>query len=67
MDSETENDTSPQVEPYSMAVLAFDMEGTGKSFDLLVKDLDSNELMPVLIVNTDAQVAFDNFAGFFYT
>lgn len=53
--------------PYRMAVFAFDTEGSGKSFDLLVKDLDEDQLMPVLIVNTDAQVAFDNFAGFYYT
>jgi protease II len=50
-----------------LAVLAFDTEGAGKSFDLIVKDLDQNEVMPVLILNTDAQVAFDRFAGFYYT
>ena len=50
-----------------IAVLAFDTERNGKSFDLLVKDLDQDKLLPVLILNTDGQVAFDNLAGFYYT
>lgn len=48
-------------------MLAFDTERNGKSFDLLVKDLDQDKLLPVLILNTDGQVAFDNLAGFYYT
>jgi len=38
-----------------------------QSFDLIVKDLSINRLMPVLILNTDGEVAFDKFHGFFYT
>ena len=36
-----------------LAVLAFDTEQNGKSFDLIVKDLETNQLLPVLILNTD--------------
>ena len=50
-----------------IAVLAFDTEQNGSSYDLIVKDLETNELLPVLILNTDAQVAFDKIAGFYYT
>lgn len=36
-----------------LAVLAFDTEQNGKSFDLLIKDLDQNVIIPTLILNTD--------------
>ena len=39
----------------------------GKSFDIIVKDLSIDRLMPVLIHNTDGEVAFDKFSGFYYT
>ena len=48
-----------------LAVLAFDTEPNGKSFDLLVKDLEQDLLLPVLILNTNGQVAFDKLAGFY--
>lgn len=32
-----------------------------------MKDLTINRLMPVLILNTDGEVAFDKFSGFYYT
>ena len=48
-------------------MLAFDTEQNGHSYDLLVKDLDQGALLPVLILNTDGQVAFDKLAGFYYT
>lgn len=51
----------------NLAVIVLDTEGTGKSFDIIVKDLDQNVLMPVLILNSDGQVAFDQLAGFYYT
>ena len=42
--------------------------GANKSFDLLVKDLSINKLLPVLILNSpDGEVAFDKFSGFYYT
>ena len=50
-----------------IAVLAFDTEQNGHSYDLLVKDLEQNLLLPVLILNTDGEVAFDKLAGFYYT
>lgn len=37
----------------------FDTEQNGKSFDILVKDLRQNKLMPVLILNAMDEVAFD--------
>jgi hypothetical protein len=37
----------------NLVVLAFDLSQTGKSFDLLVKDLDQDMLAPVLILSTD--------------
>ena len=48
-------------------MLAFDTECNGESFDLIVKDLEQDRLLPVLILNTDGQVAFDKLAGFYYT
>ena len=50
-----------------IAILVFDTEQNGQSFDILVKDLEQNELLPVLIVGTDGEVAFDKMAGFYYT
>lgn len=50
-----------------IAVLAFDTEQNGHSYDLLVKDLEQDILLPVLILNTDGEVAFDKLAGFYYT
>ena len=51
----------------NLAVIVLDLEGSGKSFDIVVKDLDQDLLMPVLILNSDGQVAFDQLAGFYYT
>jgi protease II len=55
-------------------VLTFDtektleQEGNRQSFDILVKDLSIDKLMPVLILNSpDGEVAFDRFNGFYYT
>ena len=48
-------------------MLVFDTEQNGKSFDIMVKDLSIDRLMPVVIVNSDGQVAFDKFNGFYYT
>ena len=50
-----------------IAVIAFDTEQNGHSYDLLVKDLEQDLLLPVLILNTDGEVAFDKLAGFYYT
>ena len=50
-----------------IAVLALDTEQNGFSYDLIVKDLESGQLLPVLILNTDGEVAFDKLAGFYYT
>jgi len=36
-----------------IAVLAFNTENNGHSYDLLVKDLEQDMLLPVLILNTD--------------
>ena len=32
-----------------------------------MKDLEQDALLPVLILNTDGEVAFDKLAGFYYT
>jgi len=50
-----------------LAVMAFDTEQNGRSYDLLIKDLDQNLLLPILILNTDGEVAFDDLAGIYYT
>lgn len=47
-------------------VLVFNTELNGRSFDIVVKDLSSNKLMPVLILNAQDEVAFDKFQGFYY-
>jgi protease II len=61
-------------EERQFAVLTFDTErtleqdGNRQSFDILVKDLSIDKLMPVLILNSpDGEVAFDLFNGFYYT
>jgi hypothetical protein len=40
-------------------VLIFDTERNGKSFDIIVKDLSINKLMPVIILNAQDEIAFD--------
>lgn len=53
-----------------MALSGNDKEQSTKrisSFDLIVKDLSINKLFPVLILNSDGEVAFDRFNGFYYT
>ena len=47
-------------------MLIFDTEQNGKSFDIVIKDLSINKLMPVLIVNATDEVAFDKHQGFYY-
>lgn len=51
----------------NIAVIMLDTEQKGISYDIIVKDLDQNILMPVLILNSDGLVAFDKLAGFYYT
>lgn len=43
------------------------MEQNNQSYDIVVKDLSIDRLMPILILNTDGEVAYDKFNGFFYT
>lgn len=50
-----------------LAVIAFDTEQNGRSYDFLIKDLDQNLLLPILILNTDGEAAFDDLAGIYYT
>ena len=37
----------------NLAVIVLDTEQKGKSFDIILKDLDQDILMPVLILNSD--------------
>lgn len=37
----------------------FDTEQNGKSFDIFVKDLTTEKIMPILILNAKDEVAFD--------
>jgi hypothetical protein len=37
----------------NIAVIMLDTEQNGISYDIIVKDLDQNILMPVLILNSD--------------
>jgi len=39
--------------------MIFDTEQNGKSFDIVVKDLNSGQLLPFLILNALDEVAFD--------
>lgn len=61
-------------EEQKFAVLSFDTDmpyedkgNKNKSLDLIVKDLTINRLFPVLILNSDGDIAFDRFNGFYYT
>ena len=42
------------------------MEQNGKAFDIVVKDLTSGQMMPILITNCLDEIAFDSNEGFFY-
>ena len=48
-------------------MIILDTEQNGKSFDIVVKDLNTNRLMPLLILNAHDEVAFDDHQGFYYT
>ena len=49
-------------------VIVFDTEQNGKSFDVVVKDLNTGMMMPVLILNSLDEIAFDyGTQGFYYT
>jgi protease II len=48
-------------------ILFFDMNGDMRSFDILIKDIKNNVLLPIVIFNSDGNVAFDHFDGLFYT
>jgi len=49
------------------AAIVFDTERNGKALDIIVKDLRINKLLPLLILNSDGEVAFDKLDGFYYT
>ena len=49
------------------AVLFFDIEDNGYSFDIIIKDLNSGKLTPAVLTNCQDEVAFDGQQGFFYT
>ena len=38
-----------------------------KSFDILIKDLKNDLLLPIVFHNCDGNISFDKFDGFFYT
>ena len=48
-------------------MLIFDTEQNGKSFDIIVKDLNSDMVMPLLILNAKDEVAFDQQQGIYYS
>jgi protease II len=48
-------------------VLFFDLKGDGKSFDVLIKDIANDILLPVVLYNCDFDIAFDKHDGFYYT
>ena len=50
-----------------IAVIIFDTDQTGKSFEIIIKDLTLNRLLPVLITNSNGEVAFDQHHGIYYT
>ena len=49
-----------------LAVVIFDTEQNGKSFDIVIKDLATSKL-GCLLLNSDGVVAFDHLAGVYYT
>jgi protease II len=51
----------------NLAALAFDTDMNGNSFDILIKDLSINRLMPVILRNTDGEIAFDKHNGVYYS
>ena len=48
-------------------VIIFDTERNGKAYDIMIKDLETGQLMPTLIVNALDEVAFDGDLGIYYT
>jgi len=50
-----------------IAAIMLDSEMNGKSIDIIIKDLKINKMMPVLLTNTNGEVAFDKSSGIYYT
>ena len=49
-------------------VLVFDLfQENSKSMDLLIKDIKSNILFPVIIHNSDGEIAFDKHGGIYFS
>jgi protease II len=47
-------------------VLFFDCTGENKTYEIVIKDLESGKMMPCLIQNASDEVAFDFGAHSFY-
>ena len=54
-------------EKHNFCVMIFDTERNGKSFDIIIKDLNSNSILPALLLNAHDEVAFDDNQGIYYT
>jgi len=48
-------------------ILVLDMQNEAKSYDLIIKDIKNDILLPIIIYNTDGLVSFDKNNGIFYT
>lgn len=48
------------------AAIIFDTQRDGKNFDIIVKDVLLDRLMPMIILNSTGSVAFDQLNGFYY-
>jgi hypothetical protein len=48
------------------AALIFDTINDGKNYDVIIKDVLLNKMLPIIIRNSNGDIAFDQFSGFYY-
>ena len=48
------------------AAIIFDINNDGKFYDILIKDLQTKCLLPIIVRNSNGDVAFDQLNGFYY-
>lgn len=48
------------------AALVFSTINDGKNYDILVKDVLLNKMLPIIIRNSNSDIVFDQFSGFYY-
>lgn len=48
------------------AALVFNTINDGKNYDIIVKDILLGKMLPIIIRNSNSDIVFDQFSGFYY-